>query len=138
MAGAGSKYIHHSVKDKSELSVYFRWGWESAGGSHDPLAIRISKQHPLGKALWSEWSIWEKTERYLNLLYLPMESYDLFRCGDPRMRYNCRYCKVEHDTLESRLRCKCGADLDGSIRLADAQYQEEQKDLCADRLRSRK
>jgi hypothetical protein len=52
------------------------------------------------------------------------------------MRYNCRECKAEHDTVESRLRCKCGASLDESMRLAEKTWMEEQRDLQADRVRN--
>lgn len=49
------------------------------------------------------------------------------------MKYNCRYCKKELDTVLSILRCPvCKADVNESIEIADRQYQEEQRELRAD------
>lgn len=45
------------------------------------------------------------------------------------MKYNCRYCKKEWDTVQSNLRCTCGADLNESIRIANKLWLEKQMDL---------
>jgi hypothetical protein len=52
------------------------------------------------------------------------------------MKYNCRHCKKELDTMLSILRCPtCKADVSESIEIADKLYQEEQRELRADRER---
>ena len=52
------------------------------------------------------------------------------------MKYNCRYCKKELDTVLSILRCPtCKADVNESIEIEDRLWQEEQRQLKADRER---
>jgi predicted amidophosphoribosyltransferase len=52
------------------------------------------------------------------------------------MKYNCRYCKKELDTMLSIMRCPtCKTDVNESIEIADRLWQEEQRELKADRER---
>ena len=50
------------------------------------------------------------------------------------MTYQCRECKRQHNTVESRVHCQCGANLEESIRIADKQAEEERRDLESDQI----
>ena len=52
------------------------------------------------------------------------------------MKYNCRYCKKELDTVMSIMRCPtCKTDVNESIEIADRLWKEEQRQIKADRER---